>query len=82
MFHTIIKLYNKLISQKYECKYDPNNHASVDIKYVINDEKSISIFVFESGAINITGANDCTQVVDAYNFIRRNMEDFSIFLLP
>jgi TATA-box binding protein (TBP) (component of TFIID and TFIIIB) len=62
------KLYNLLISQDYECFYDPVKHACVNIKYN-NIIKPISIFVFEKGSIIITGVKDCSQIQDAYTFI-------------
>ena len=62
------KLYNLLISQEFECFYDPVKHACVNIKYN-NILKPISIFVFEKGSIIITGVKDCSQIKDAYNFI-------------
>ena len=62
------KLYNLLISEKYICLFDPNSHASVDIKYEYAD-KPISIFVFQKGSIIITGAKNCDQILAAYNFI-------------
>lgn len=64
------KLYNLLISQNYECFFDPVKHACVNIKYTTKI-KQISIFVFEKGAIIITGVKDCSQILDAYNFINR-----------
>lgn len=55
---------------KLECSYDPIKHAGVDIKYCKDGEiKIITIFVFESGSIIITGAKKCQQILDAYNFI-------------
>ena len=62
------KLYEISLRNKIECSFDPNKHAGVNIKYD-HDEKTISIFVFESGAIIITGACTCFQITGAYNFI-------------
>lgn len=53
---------------KYVCVYDPNYHACVDIKFEI-DDKIVSIFVFESGSIVITGARNCSHITNSYNFI-------------
>jgi TATA-box binding protein (TBP) (component of TFIID and TFIIIB) len=66
------KLYDLLVAKKYYCFYDPLKHACVNIKY--EHEKSnhqISIFVFEKGAIIITGARNCEQINDAYIFINK-----------
>lgn len=64
------KLYDLLITDKIECTYDPIIHACVNIKYE-HPEKTISIFVFESGAVIITGARTCSQIVEAYIFINK-----------
>jgi TATA-box binding protein (TBP) (component of TFIID and TFIIIB) len=64
------KLYNVLRVGKYDCRYDPQKHACVNIKHVYND-KIISIFVFEKGKIIITGANNCDHILSAYNFINK-----------
>lgn len=64
------KLYNLLLSENYECLYDPVKHACVNIKYD-HPDKTISVFVFEKGSIIITGARNCSQILDAYNFINR-----------
>ena len=61
------KLYELLIQDQYECTYDPNIHASVNIKYN-HPVKPISIFVFEKGSIIITGARNCEQIKRAYEF--------------
>jgi TATA-box binding protein (TBP) (component of TFIID and TFIIIB) len=65
-----LKLYNLLLSDTIECKFDPSNHACVNIKYY-SDSKKISILVFEEGAIVITGAQNYDHILEAYNFINR-----------
>lgn len=50
--------------------YDPIMHAGVNIRYHGND-RDVSIFVFESGSIVITGAINCKHIYDAYNFINK-----------
>ena len=64
------RLYNLLLSENYDCLYDPVKHACVNIKYE-HPDKIISIFVFELGSIIITGARNCAQILDAYNFINK-----------
>lgn len=64
------KLYNLLLEENYECLYDPVKHACVNIKYE-HPEKTISVFVFEKGAIIITGARNCSQIYGAYIFINK-----------
>lgn len=63
------KLFN-LIKSNVSCSYDKSIHACVDIKYTTND-KIVSIFVFESGSIVITGANTLEHINNSYNFISR-----------
>jgi len=65
------KLYDLItIKNIAECSYDPIIHACVNIKYDC-DNKTVSIFVFESGSIIITGANNGKHILDAYNFINK-----------
>lgn len=64
------RLYDILLSDKIECSYDPIIHACVNIKYE-HPDKTISIFVFESGAVIITGARSCSQIIEAYTFINK-----------
>ena len=65
-----LKLFNLLNSEQKECRYDPSNHAPVNIKYNCKD-KSISIFVFEKGSILITGAKNCEHILEGYEFINK-----------
>jgi len=65
-----IKLYNVLLKDNYESYYEPIKHASVDIKFD-HLGKIISIFVFEKGSVIITGAKNCSQILDGYNFINK-----------
>jgi len=64
------KLYNLMLAEGYECLYDPNKHACVNIKFE-HPDKTISVFVFENGPIIITGARNCDQILCAYNFINK-----------
>lgn len=64
------KLFALLIDDHYTCTYDPSIHAGVNIKFEHND-RIISVFVFESGAVIITGAKTCNQIIAAYNFINK-----------
>lgn len=70
-------LYRQLFVDKYNCTYDPEVHACVNIKHEQPDKK-VSIFVFERGSVIVTGAKTCTHVANAYNFINeyllRNIE--------
>lgn len=64
------KLYNLMLSENYDCLYDPVKHACVNIKHE-HPDKTISVFVFEKGSIIITGARTCPQILDAYQFINK-----------
>ena len=66
-------LYNALLDKKMECKYEPSIHAGVNIKFVPSDSKQgkkVSIFVFESGNIIITGAKTVKSILESYNYIQ------------
>lgn len=72
------KLFNLLIADKYECSYDPSRHAGVNIRYKSqsNDIVQISsIFVFDKGAIIITGARNYMQIIECYKFINTYLID-------
>lgn len=69
------KLYGILLNTDIDCSFEPDVHAAVNIKYIYtksrntkNPEK-ISIFVFESGQIIITGAKHKDHIIDAYKYI-------------
>jgi len=61
--------YEVLLKDNIECSYEPIVHACVNIKYKYDEMTDISIFVFESGAIIITGAKERDHIIKAYNFI-------------
>lgn len=68
------KLFQLLLDNKIEASFDPIIHACVNIKYKLKDDsnnKTISIFVFESGSITIAGSNSCREILEAYNFINK-----------
>ena len=68
-------LYQIVNDKKIECSYEPCTHACVNIKYIYKNIKKISIFVFESGAIIITGANNSDHILEAYNFINELLKN-------
>lgn len=66
------KLYKLLIEQSFDVTFDPIIHACVNLKYFIPElNKTVSIFIFESGSITIAGANSCYQILIVYNFINK-----------
>lgn len=61
---------NKLYSiLKDISNFEPDKHAPVNIKYGYKNRKKLSIFVFESGAVVITGVNNSNQIKRAYNYV-------------
>jgi TATA-box binding protein (TBP) (component of TFIID and TFIIIB) len=63
-------LYNLLIKKKIKSSYEKAIRACVNIKYKPpNNEKEISIFVFQKGNILIAGAKNKENLINAYNFI-------------
>ncbi len=74
-------LYNALLENKKECKFEPSIHAGVNIKYTPSDSingKKVSIFVFESGNIIITGAKTVSNILESYDYIVTFMTDHKI----
>ncbi len=67
------KLHQLLKDNNFDVTFDPIIHACVNIKFHIPNtlNKTISIFVFESGSITIAGSNSCQQVLETYNFINK-----------
>jgi len=66
-------LYKLLIMKKIKCSYEKTIRACVIVKYVpeINneEEKEISIFIFEKGNIIITGARNLDHIGCSYKYI-------------
>ena len=55
-----------------ECTYKPNGgHSCVNIKYHYDELNKPSIFVFQTGAIIITGAKRINHIIAAYHFIMK-----------
>lgn len=61
-----------LIDNGFDATLDPTVHACVNVKLNIpHQNKTISIFVFESGSITIAGSDTCEQILYTYNFINK-----------
>lgn len=59
------------------CKFDPTGgHSCVNIKYRYKNRKDISIFVFQTGSIIITGSKYFDQIIAAYKFINSILEKY------
>jgi TATA-box binding protein (TBP) (component of TFIID and TFIIIB) len=65
--------YEIMLGESTECSYEPCVHACVNIKYNYKDIKDISVFVFESGSVIITGAREKSQIVAAYKYIVKKL---------
>lgn len=65
------KLYELLLKSNTRCTYEPCIHACVNIKYLYKNKEVISIFVFESGSIIITGAKTKNHIIESYKFITK-----------
>lgn len=71
------KLYKLLQREKMTCRYEPCMHPGVNIKFKLmedNEQKKVSIFVFQSGNIIITGAKNKNQIIETYNYIKNLLE--------
>jgi TATA-box binding protein (TBP) (component of TFIID and TFIIIB) len=62
-------LFQLLKKDKVKCRYDPNSHACVNIRYEITGNDKVSIFVFQSGSIIITGGKTIADINLGYNYI-------------
>jgi TATA-box binding protein (TBP) (component of TFIID and TFIIIB) len=62
-------LFQLLKSDKIKCRYDPNSHACVNIRHDINETDNVSIFVFQSGSIIITGGKTISDINKGYHYI-------------
>jgi len=68
-------LYESLKIDGINCKFTPNTHAGVRVKYNFNG-KNISIFVFEKGSIIITGGTTIEHVNEARNFVIAKIDEY------
>ena len=65
-------LYDELVKAGINATYDPSNNVSVFIQYNLESDKSktVSIFVFETGKMNIS-TNEIDYNYEAYKFINK-----------
>lgn len=67
------KLFQLLLKKKIKTSYEKCIRACVIVKYtpkkMNEEEKEVSIFIFEKGNIIITGARNLSHIVDSYEYI-------------
>lgn len=60
----------KLLNKKnIHATFDPDTHPGVNIRFKYSQTKVLSIFVFESSSVILTGVNTKDHIIKAYNFI-------------
>ncbi len=77
------QLYMRLIELKMgllldpttRLKYQPDIHAPVHVKIDLGNKKPVTVFVFESGKILIMAAKRRENIIDAYNYINKLLEE-------
>lgn len=68
--------HEKLREENYDARYEPCIHACVNVKVKTSDNKTVSVFVFDTGKIIITGAQSFPQVRESYAEIMRILNHF------
>jgi TATA-box binding protein (TBP) (component of TFIID and TFIIIB) len=67
------KFYNLLIKKKIKSSFEPCIRACIIVKHIPlidnDDQKEISIFIFQKGNIIITGARKKSHILSAYKYI-------------
>jgi len=78
----IENLYPLVTKRGVKARFEPLSHRCVNIKFVPESnkdtDKPISIFVFESGSIIITGARNGNNIKAAYEFIMNVLDENSL----
>lgn len=69
-----VVLYKFLLERGFDCTYDQCSHAGINLKYKVGED-SISILIFESGSIIITGAKTQFHIWESYEFIVKLLYD-------
>jgi TATA-box binding protein (TBP) (component of TFIID and TFIIIB) len=55
--------------------FDPCNYPGIILKYLHNNTHTVSIFIFSTGNINITGAKTTDQLDGAYTYVNKFIKD-------
>ena len=64
-----------LLDSTTRLKYQPDIHAPVHVKIDLGNKKPVTVFVFESGKILIMAAKRRENIIDAYNYINKLLEE-------
>jgi len=71
-----VRLKNLMHKLNIPCKYKPIKYSGVIVKYNYKDIRKVSVSIFKSGAIVITGGKSCNQVKYAYNYICNLLKEY------
>jgi TATA-box binding protein (TBP) (component of TFIID and TFIIIB) len=65
------KLYELLLDNDVNCKYETVNHAAVIIYHTLkeNSNRIVTALVFESGKIIITGAKNKEEIIETFDYV-------------
>lgn len=67
------KLFTLLLKKKIKASYEKCIRACVIVKFIPeksnDEEKEVSVFIFEKGNIIITGARNIIHIIESYNYI-------------
>jgi len=64
-----VALYRHALQHNVRCTFDACLHAGVNVKFPYDKDTDVSIFIFETGSIIITGATILDHICKAYDFI-------------
>ena len=71
----LIELYNHFLSEKiFNVTFDPDRYSAVKIKFKpASDMKQVTVSIFGTGRIIVTGAETLKEICYAYNIINRHI---------
>ena len=71
----LIALYNHFLSEKtFNVTFDPDRYSAVKIKFKpASDMKQVTVSIFGTGKIIVTGAETLREIAYAYNVINRHI---------
>ena len=60
-----LKLFTRLLSYEgYTSRYNPESYPAINLKY-----EKVSVFIFGSGNVVITGSKSIEEIIETYKFI-------------